>query len=706
MKFNKKIFQSKIARRIFMLFVLCAFIPVLCFSFIAYGNVTKQLKEQSYKRLQRSVKGYGLSLYERLLFLETGLKLFSTSLRKASATSLQTRFEDFNGAHNDRFKAVALFDTDKKAYRFIFNTMNISFNPASKEVEHIQNGHSVISILKKKDLSPRILMMMMVDSKDPKAGYLIGEINPVYLWGIRQGNALPPNTQFCVLDTSKNVLFSSTSYPNSFYNQLRSKLENVSIGQFEFPFGNQKYLASYWTVFMKPYFLVPGWTVVLNQSKADVLAPMSHFKLIFPLVVIMALWVVLLFSMYSIRKSLVPLELLKKGAGQIAMKHFDYRVDVKSGDEFEELAVDFNKMADQLNKQFKNLNTKSEIDRAILSSLDTKIIVETIIHHIYDLFECDCVAINLIDSEEGKTARSYLSYYGQEMELWEMTIEFKQYELEVFHAHPEYLIIDPGKNRLSFFSSFFEQEVESFLVLPVFLKEILKAVIVLGRIETKVYSTEDITQARQITDQVAVALSNANLIEELDQLNWGTLKALARTVDAKSPWTAGHSTRVTKMALEIGAVMGLPPAELDDLHRAALLHDIGKLGIPVAILDKPNALTDQEYAVIKKHPSIGARILEPIGSYKSIIPVILQHHERHDGKGYPQGLSGNDIVIGARILAVADVFDAIRSDRPYRKGMTMERVIDIITEEAGCQFDPDVVEGFLTVVRQKNTKAA
>jgi putative nucleotidyltransferase with HDIG domain len=248
--------------------------------------------------------------------------------------------------------------------------------------------------------------------------------------------------------------------------------------------------------------------------------------------------------------------------------------------------------------------------------------------------------------------------------------------------------------------------LESFLALPVFLNEKLKAVITIGRSRTNVFSTEDITQARQMADQVAVALSNATLIEEMEQLSCGTLRALARTVDAKSSWTAGHSMRVTNMALKIGAALGLSPDKLDDLHRAALLHDIGKVGVPAAILDKPGALDDDEYALIKKHPSIGARILEPIASYKEIIPMVLQHHERYDGKGYPGGISGDEIDIGARILAVADTFDAVTSDRPYRKGWTLERAIDLITEEASRQFDPDAVDAFLTVMKQEKTKAA
>ena len=707
MKFDTKIFQSKIARRIFLMFVSCALLPVFCLSIVSYGNVTKQLNEQSYKRLQRSVKGFGMSLYERLLFLETGFKLFASSLKKASETPVQTRFEEFNGSLDSRFfNSVALFNADGKMYRPIFKTINISKKPTAKEIEHLQNGRIAISVLNQEGVSPSILMMMSVDPKDSNTGYLIGEINADYLWGIEQGNALPANTQFCVLNGSKNVLFSSMSYPDSFYDELCSKVKHMGSGQFEFPFENQKYLASYWTVFMKPVFLVPGWTVVLNESKADVLAPMSHFKTIFPLVVLVTLWLVLLLSIYYIRKSLVPLELLKKGTRRIAMKNFESQVNITSGDEFEELAMDFNEMAAELNRQFKTLDTRAEIDRAILSSMDAGVIVSTIIHGIYDWFACDSIAISLMDSEQEDTARVYYNLYDQGKELSETSVEFSSYDLETFNAHHELLIVDADRNQLSFLLPLIELGNESFLILPIFVKERLKAAIIIGRIQTKAFNIEEILQARQMADQVAVALSNATLIEELASLNLGTVKALARAVDAKSSWTAGHSTRVTEMALKLGSVLGLSPKKLDDLHRGALLHDIGKVGVPVAILDKPGALDDQEYALIKKHPFIGARILEPIASYKDIIPMVLHHHERYDGKGYPGGLSGNKIDFSARILAVADVFDALRSDRPYREGWALERVINLIREESGRQFDPDVVEAFLTIMRQEKIRAA
>jgi len=706
MKLDTKIFQSKIARRIFLMFISCALLPVFCLSIVAYRNVTKQLHEQSIKRLQRSVKGYGMAVIERLVFLETGLKLLASSLRKASGGPFQAHFEDFNGSRNNRFKAVAVVGAEGKVHLPIFKTIIMTRKPTETEIKHIQNGYTAISVLNQEGVSPSILMMTSVDPKNVNEGYLIGEINTDYLWGINQGNLLPAKTEFCVLDESKNVLFSSISYPGSFYRQLVSNLRYSPSGHFEFSFESQKYLASFWTAFLKPQYICSGWTVVLNQSKADVLAPMSHFKTIFPPIVLMTFWVVLLLSIYSIRKNMVPIESLKKGTHRIAMKNFDSRVDVKSGDEFEELAMDFNEMAEQLNSQFKILEAKAEIDRAILSSLDAKIIVETIIHGIYEWFDCDSVAICLTDPNQGNIARIYSNSYGQRKELSENSLEFRPSDLETFNSNPEYLVVESDKNQLSFLSTLVGQGIESFLILPIFVKINLKAVITIGRSQTKSYDAEDIIHARQMADQVAVALSNATLLEEMDQLGWGTLKALARTVDAKSSWTAGHSTRVTNIALKIASALAISPKKLDDLHRAALLHDIGKVGIPLSILDKPGALDDEEYTMIKKHPLIGARILEPIRSYKDVLPIVLQHHERFDGKGYPSGLSGNEIDIGARILSVADVYDALKSDRPYRKGWALDRVVDLITEEAGRQFDPVVVEAFLAIMRQEQTRAA
>ncbi len=183
----------------------------------------------------------------------------------------------------------------------------------------------------------------------------------------------------------------------------------------------------------------------------------------------------------------------------------------------------------------------------------------------------------------------------------------------------------------------------------------------------------------------------------LQEMSWGALMALSRMVDAKSPWTAGHSIRVSNLALAVAMIMQLPPDQIDNIKRAGLLHDLGKIGIPVDVLDKSSQLSDEEFSQIRTHPEIGARIIEPIKAYECYIPAIIEHHERFDGKGYPFGKKGYDISLDARILAVADVYDACTYDRPYRKGMLHDQVITIITEQSGSSFDPEVVKAFMKV---------
>jgi HD-GYP domain-containing protein (c-di-GMP phosphodiesterase class II) len=236
------------------------------------------------------------------------------------------------------------------------------------------------------------------------------------------------------------------------------------------------------------------------------------------------------------------------------------------------------------------------------------------------------------------------------------------------------------------------------------LKGELAAILSAGISKPTQLAPDTLEQARQLADQVAVALSNARLIEELDRLSWGTLTALARAIDAKSHWTMGHSERVTAMALRIGRAMDLSEEELGVLHQGSLLHDIGKIGIGSKLLDKPSRLSDTEMDVVRGHVEMGARILEPVPALADAVPIVLQHHEHYDGKGYPQGMIGEEIHLGARILMVADHYDAMRSARPYRPPGSREEVVDSIAAEAGKKFDPQVVGVFLQLMREEGER--
>src|SRR5208282_4355522 len=194
-------------------------------------------------------------------------------------------------------------------------------------------------------------------------------------------------------------------------------------------------------------------------------------------------------------------------------------------------------------------------------------------------------------------------------------------------------------------------------------------------------------------DQLKIA------VEALEQLDLGTLTALARAIDAKSAWTAGHSERVTILALKIAHAMGLPAKSLEIMHRGGLLHDIGKIGTPLAVLDKPGALEPGEMQIMQDHVKIGVRILEPIPCFREALPMVAQHHEWFDGSGYPAGLAGENISLHARIIAVADCYDALVSDRPYRKGLPQRQALEMMRQNSGTQFDPMIIEVFMLLAR-------
>jgi len=186
--------------------------------------------------------------------------------------------------------------------------------------------------------------------------------------------------------------------------------------------------------------------------------------------------------------------------------------------------------------------------------------------------------------------------------------------------------------------------------------------------------------------------------KELRMLYEGLISSFISALDAKSAWTKGHSERVTNYAISIAKEMGLKDKDIETLRTAALLHDIGKLGTYDVILDKHEKLTEEEADLIKRHPEKGEEILRPISQLKDILPIIRSHHERIDGSGYPDGLKNGDIPFLARIITVADTFDSMTSDRPYRLKATKEDAISELKKYSGTQFDPEVVEAFSNTI--------
>lgn len=214
-------------------------------------------------------------------------------------------------------------------------------------------------------------------------------------------------------------------------------------------------------------------------------------------------------------------------------------------------------------------------------------------------------------------------------------------------------------------------------------------------------TNRDLSLLTILAKQAALAIENVKLYESIKKDQISIIRALASTVDAKDHYTLGHSQKVSEFAVLISEELGLSEREIEIIKYAGLLHDIGKIAIPDDIIKKPSRFNEQDFETAKKHPSIGAKIIKEIESLAPIVPIVLYHHERFDGKGYPDGLKGEDIPLGARIVHVADAYDTMVSARAYRDMLPPELAISELRKNAGTQFDPKIVDAFITSLRKK-----
>ncbi len=215
-----------------------------------------------------------------------------------------------------------------------------------------------------------------------------------------------------------------------------------------------------------------------------------------------------------------------------------------------------------------------------------------------------------------------------------------------------------------------------------------------------------------LAGQASIAIENSRLFHDLKRSNTNLILAYDETIagwskalDLRDKETEGHTLRVTEMTVLIARQAGISESEIVHVRRGALLHDIGKMGVPDAILLKPDKLTDDEWEIMRKHPVYAYEWLSPIEYLKPALAIPYSHHEKWDGTGYPQGLNGEQIPLPARLFAVVDVWDALSSDRPYRKAWPQERVVKHIREQAGTHFDPNVVGLFLQLLKREELTA-
>jgi HD-GYP domain-containing protein (c-di-GMP phosphodiesterase class II) len=341
-----------------------------------------------------------------------------------------------------------------------------------------------------------------------------------------------------------------------------------------------------------------------------------------------------------------------------------------------------------LEKAVKQLKKISEIGRILSSIIDPGELLKVITHTTADLLNTERAVLHINNNKNTSSTLQYLRISGLER------LESFPYDLNSSFMD----LLSYGKPLFLSQTDDSEHPV-SHIGVPLQIKaQIIGAIIVEGKVDGSYFTKEDLSLLTTLSNHAVVAIDNAWLYKSVKNNYFSTIQSLVNALEASDKFTKGHSERVRFLSLELGRHIGLDLKELEILEQASILHDIGKIGIESFILQKQGKLTDNEYSMIKAHPLIGEEILEPIDTLTEVRQTIIQHHERYDGKGYPYGLRGDELALNARILSLVDTFDAMMSDRPYRKALTFQKIKQEVINHSGTQFDPYVVESFIEIL--------
>lgn len=357
-----------------------------------------------------------------------------------------------------------------------------------------------------------------------------------------------------------------------------------------------------------------------------------------------------------------------------------------------------------------NLNQISElmeISSILNSSLEPMVVRKKAIEAITRLLDCEVGSLLLLDDE---TQELYF-----EVALGEKGDKLKEMRLKIGEGiagwvakNNEAVLIDDVKEDPRHFFGADEKssfETSSMACTPMVLQEKVIGVLqAINKLERRKFTNEDLELLKSLSHQVAIAIDNARLHEELRETFYQTAEAMVDAIEKRDPYTGDHTKRVMKYSMAIARYLDFPDLEMENLRLASILHDVGKIGIEDSVLKKASELDQLEFEKIKVHPELGEEILGHIKMLKQVLPGMKHHHERFDGKGYPDGLKEEEIPIIARIISVADTFDAMTTNRPYRKALKDNEAALELRQYAGTQFDPIVVEAFIKAYNKGEIK--
>jgi HD-GYP domain-containing protein (c-di-GMP phosphodiesterase class II)/HAMP domain-containing protein len=407
-----------------------------------------------------------------------------------------------------------------------------------------------------------------------------------------------------------------------------------------------------------------------------------------------------------------PIKKLSEVARERAAGNAGLEFTMDRGDEIGVLAESLNTMTRKIDShvreiehRMKTMETMNSIDKAVLSSISRTDLLDRVIGLVSSLFQSSSTAMALYNEE--KKGFDLLSRY-QGVSRGIMTdnpfVPFNNIDrdsMERVKQTFQFTLQEEESAYRELMEELLGRKSGTGINVPVYMAEHYLGSLVLAKDGVQCFTLNEVESINMLADQVGIALQSVKAFEEKEQLLLGILLALTRSIDAKSKWTAGHSERVATFSEKMAYRLNMTEEAVRTITFSAILHDIGKIAVSESILDKPGKLTSEEYAIIKEHPGTGARIISDIPSYGKIVPGVLYHHEHWDGSGYPDNLRGDAIPLESRIITVADVWDAISADRPYRKGLQRQDAMGFMNQNSGLLFDPSLVNMFMDIVREE-----
>ncbi|MEZ4417355.1 MAG: HD domain-containing phosphohydrolase [Gemmatimonadota bacterium] len=674
---ERRFLTTRVARRLLTLFVLCALLPLSISLWLSYRHVTRELAAQGEERLSQAATAAGMSVIERLMAAESELALLAgqEGLRNpGSDASLTLRL--LGGLAGGEEGSPPRWSVGERVAAFP------ELDDATRAFLDAGGTHLVL---------PEGSRHPVLLRRDPSGhGLLAAPVRADSMWATAQVySASEIGRALCVLDPSGEALACPHAVPAA----VRQRALAVRSEPVSWQDGGEDSRGWAWQIFLSGQFRAPAWVAIVSEPAAAALAPLHGFTRAFVPTLLLALWSVLLLSNVQIRRTIDPLDRLKEGTRRIAHGDFESRVQVRTKDEFNDLAESFNTMADDLGRQFRTLEALHQLDRHALESRTLDHMLDGIAAPLAHAIPGADFSIMILNERGPATL---LRNGADESGVERFSVHLGPSAKAILAEGADHIALRGPKGGALGDALGLRPEGDGALdVFPLRVQSQPAGCLVVEGPGGRALDDDERVQARQLADQAALGVWSVRRLVDLGDLKEGAMTALALAIDASSHWTSGHSRRVTELTVRLAALLGLPEKEISVLHSATMLHDIGKIGVPTAVLDKNGRLTDEEYEIIKTHVTIGEAILKPIAAFEFMLPIVRHHHERFDGRGYPDGLSGKDIPFGARIVAVADTFDALVSDRPYRPGKSVELATRIIEEEAGAQFDPKVVGAFM-----------